>query len=129
MFNPRFKSNDTPKEKENPSIGKAPKEHRMFSRFRVNFPTRYRNLIVGRRGLGRCLDVGAGGVRVETNQMLDPKTPLEMWIDVNDGYDPINLKGRVVWSDKIESENFRSGIVFDCPRLIAFSRVLKMIRR
>jgi len=126
MFNPRFKSNDTPKE--NSSSGKLTKENRMFSRFRVNFPTRYRNLIVGRRGEGRCLDVGAGGVRVETNQMLDPKTPVEMWIDVKDGYDPINLKGRVVWTDKIGVETFRCGIVFDCPRLIAFSRVLKTLR-
>jgi len=129
MVDPRFKSNESPRGKENSAEGKSPKEQRMFSRFRVNFPTRYRNLIMGRRGLGKCLDVGAGGVRVETNQMLDPRTPVEMWIEVNDGYEPINLKGRVVWSEKIESENYKTGVVFDCPRLIAFSRVLKMVNK
>ena len=128
MTNPRFKSNEVPKEDNSNNTVKS-KEARMFSRFRVNFPTRFRNLNVGRRGEGRCIDIGAGGVGIESVQAIEPKTPLEMWIDVADGFDPINLKGRAVWSEKTNSENCRTGVVFDCPRLIAFSRVLKMLRR
>jgi len=128
MVYPRFKSNGTPSENSSKAT-KASKEHRMFSRFRVNFPTRFRNLNVGRRGEGVCADIGAGGVGIESKTEIQPKTPLEVWIDIADGFDPINLKGRVVWSEKINSENCRTGVVFDCPRLIAFSRVLKMLRK
>jgi hypothetical protein len=128
MVYPRFKSNETPGE-DNSKSTKNPEEHRMFSRFRVNFPARFRNLNVGRRGEGICADIGAGGVSIESSQAIEPRTPLEVWIDIADGYDPINLKGRVVWSKRLDAENCRTGVVFDCPRLIAFSRVLKMLRR
>ena len=127
MVYPRFKSNGTPNE-DNSKSTKA-KEQRMFSRFRVNFPARFRNLNVGRRGEGVCTDIGAGGVSIESSNIIDLKTPLEVWIDIADGYDPVNLKGRVVWSKKVDAENCRTGVVFDCPRLIAFSRVLKMLRK
>ena len=129
MFNPRFKSNEMPRENTDSKKSNTAKEHRMFSRFRVNFPTRFRNLNLGKRGEGSCIDIGAGGVGIESAQELKTRTPLDLWIDVADGFDPINLKGRVVWSQKISSENCRTGIVFDCPRLIAFSRVLKMLRK
>ncbi|MFC1708590.1 PilZ domain-containing protein [Candidatus Omnitrophota bacterium] len=128
MTYPRFKSKETPGEDNSKSTNDS-KEHRMFSRFRVNFPTRFRNLNMGRRGEGLCADIGAGGVNIESNQVIDLKTPLEVWIDIADGYDPINLKGRVVWSQKTGTENCRTGVVFDCPRLIAFSRVLKTLRK
>ncbi|MDD5006328.1 MAG: PilZ domain-containing protein [Candidatus Omnitrophica bacterium] len=129
MIYPRFKSNEVPREDSDSKKTDTQKEQRMFSRFRVNFPTRFRNLNVGRRGEGKCTDIGAGGVGIETEQELEPRTPLEMWIDVSDGFEPINLKGRVVWSQKVGAENCRTGVVFDCPRLIAFSRVLKMLRQ
>ena len=129
MFNPCFKSNDMPRKNNSFKEDNKSKEQRMFSRFRVNFPTRFRNLNVGRRGEGQCTDIGAGGVGIETQQEVENRTPVEIWIDVADGYDPINLKGRVVWSKRSSTENGRIGIVFDCPRLIAFSRVLKMLRK
>jgi len=128
MLYPRFKSDETPSE-DDAKDAKTPKEHRMFSRFRVNFPARFRNLNVGRRGEGTCADIGAGGVSIETDQKIEPRTPLEVWIDIADGFNPVNLKGRVVWSKEISSENCRTGVVFDCPRLIAFSRVLKSLRK
>lgn len=128
MVYPRFKSKEIPGE-DNSKSTKASKELRMFSRFRVNFPARFRNLNVGRRGEGICADIGAGGVSLESAQEIQPRTPIEVWIDIADGFDPINLKGRVVWSKRIDSENCRTGVVFDCPRLIAFSRVLKMLRK
>jgi len=128
-MNPRFRSSDMPQGESESKKATKPQEHRLFSRFRVNFPTRFRNLNVGKRGEGKCMDIGAGGIGIESSHELKPKTPLEMWIDVADGFDPINLKGRVVWSEKTDAENCRTGIVFDCPRLIAFSRVLKMLRK
>lgn len=129
MITPRFKSNEMPREDDSPVKTTTSSEQRMFSRFRVNFPTRFRNLNMGKRGEGLCVDIGAGGVGIESSLAIDPKTPVEMWIDVADGFEPINLKGRAVWSQKDETENYRTGIVFDCPRLIAFSRVLKMLRK
>lgn len=129
MEYPHFKSNGMPRENNGSNGTKAANEQRMFSRFRVNFPARFRNLNVGKRGEGVCKDIGAGGVSIETAQALEPRAPLEMWLDVADGFDPINLKGRVVWSKMAGAENCRTGVVFDCPRLIAFSRVLRMLRR
>ena len=128
MINPRFKSNGTPRE-DNTEVTKTSREQRMFSRFRVNFSARFRNLNVGRRRFSTCADIGAGGVSMNTNEELELKTPLEVWIDIADGFDPVNLKGRVAWSKKIDSENCRTGVVFDCPRLIAFSRVMKTLRK
>lgn len=124
---PRFKS-EGQKDADSKKVS-APHEQRMFSRFRVNFPVRFRNLNVGRRGEGVCTDIGAGGVSIEMNQALDPRTPLEMWLEIADGFEPINLKGRVIWSHKYATESNKTGVVFDCPRLIAFSRVLKLLRR
>lgn len=129
MFSPRFKTNGAFDKDDAAKKTDAAKEQRMFSRFRVNFPVRFRDLSVGKRGEGKCVDIGAGGVSIEADKAIDPRTPLEMWLDVADGFEPINLKGRVVWSTKNDPENARTGIVFDCPRLIAFSRVLKLLRR
>ena len=124
---PRFKS-DGQKDADAKEV-KTSSEQRMFSRFRVNFPIRFRNLNVGRRGEGLCTDIGAGGVSMELHQDIEPRTPVEMWLDIADGFEPINLRGRVVWSRKYGSESNRTGVVFDCPRLIAFSRVLKLLRK
>lgn len=125
---PNFKSNEQKKDADAKRVS-TPAEQRMFSRFRVQFPVRYRNLNIGRRGEGVCTDIGAGGVSIEMNQNFEPRTPLEMWLDIADGFEPINLKGRVVWSRRYGSESNKTGVVFDCPRLIAFSRVLKMLRK
>ncbi|MFC1754270.1 PilZ domain-containing protein [Thermoproteota archaeon] len=129
MSYPRFKSSGMPREGNETKGTSNSKEHRMFSRFRVNFPVRFRNLNIGRRGEGQCTDIGAGGVSIDMHQDFDPHTPLDIWLDIADGFDPINLKGRVVWSKKTDPESNRAGVVFDCPRLIAFSRVLKLLRK
>jgi hypothetical protein len=103
----------------------GPDDKRTFCRFLVEkVPIQFKDLKIGTRGEGACKDISGGGARMDSIRELRPRTPLEMWFDFPDGFEPMHLLGRVVWS-KAEGPLWRIGISFDRQRLMSMARILK----
>jgi len=98
---------------------------RVFSRFAINdVPVRFKDLKIGEKGSAVCKDLSGGGAGIQAQSEVRPRTPLEMWFDLPDGYEPMHLLGKVVWSSQ-QGSSWRLGIAFDRPRLMSMSRILK----
>ena len=100
-------------------------DKRIFCRFAVkDIPVRFKDLKVGDRGDAICKDISGGGAGIECSQTLRSKTPLEMWFDLPDGYEPMHVLGKVSWF-RPSGTIWRVGIAFDRARMMSLSRILK----
>ncbi|OPY77134.1 MAG: PilZ domain protein [Syntrophus sp. PtaU1.Bin005] len=103
----------------------GPDDKRTFCRFLVeDVPIEFKDLKIGTRGQAACRDISGGGARIDSSRELRPRTPLEMWFDFRDGFEPMHLLGRVVWS-RADGPLWRTGISFDRQRLMSMARILK----
>jgi hypothetical protein len=101
-------------------------ERRVFCRFGLrDVPVRFKNLKAGERGQGSCNNISGSGAGLSYGRELRPRTPLEMWFDLPDGFEPMHALGRVAWS-RVEGEQWRLGVMFDRQRLISLARILKL---
>lgn len=108
------------------SQARTKEDLRVFCRFALNsVQARFKDLKIGEKGSGTALDIGGGGAGIETARELKPRTPLELWFDLPDGYEPIHLLGKVVWS-RLSGAVWKTGVSFDRPRLMGLSRILRM---
>ena len=108
--------------------GQTPGEEdrRLFCRFSLpRIPVMFKDLKVGDRGAAICQDIGGGGACFELDQEVKARTPLEMWFDLPDGFEPMHLLGKVAWAYP-EGGMWHAGISFDRQRLIEMSRVLRL---
>ncbi len=101
-------------------------DKRIFCRFALKeAPVRFKDLKVGEKGSGICKDISGGGIGAEFPRELKPRTPLEMWVDLPDGFEPMHMLGKVSWSHLLGS-SWRVGISFDRPRLMSLARILRV---
>ena len=101
-------------------------DKRIFCRFVLgDVPVRLKDLKVGEKTNGMCRDIGGGGAGVECAQELKVRTPLEMWFDLADGFEPMHLLGKVVWT-RLLNASWRVGVAFDKPRLMSLARILRL---
>ena len=101
-------------------------DKRLFCRFALNdVPVRLKDLKIGEKGSAVCKDIGGGGASVECAQELKVRTPLEMWFDLADGFEPMHLLGKVVWT-RLLNASWRVGVAFDKPRLMSLARILRL---
>ncbi len=101
-------------------------DKRLFCRFVMpQVPMRFKDLKVGERGEGVCCDIGGGGCCIVCRREPRPKTPMEMWFDLSDGFEPMHLLGRIAWSRQ-EGEHWRAGVSFDRQKLMSMARVMRL---
>ena len=100
-------------------------DKRVFCRFAVkDAPVRFKDLRVGEKGSAVCKDISGGGAGFECSQELKMRTPLELWFDLDDGYEPLHVLGKVSWLRQME-KHWHIGVAFDRPRLMSLSRILQ----
>ena len=101
-------------------------DKRVYCRFAVkDVPVRFKDLKIGEKGMGFCKDIGAGGAHVECAHEVRPKTPLEVWFDIADGFEPMHCLGKVAWA-KLMGASWRLGIEFQKQKLMSLTRIMKM---
>jgi hypothetical protein len=101
-------------------------DRRVFCRFAMpDIPIRFKDLKIGDKGEGICKDIGGGGAGVECSHEIKARTPLEIWFDLPDGFEPMPLLGKAVWSNLSEN-NWRIGVAFERQKLMNVARILKM---
>lgn len=103
-------------------------DKRFFCRFVLkDAAIRFKDLRLGDKFNGICKNIGAGGVGVVCDWNARIKTPVEMWLDCQDGFEPFHILGKIVWS-VVREGSYQLGIAFDKPRLMSMSRILKLDR-
>ena len=101
-------------------------DKRVFCRFVLHdIPVRFKDLKAGGKTQGVCKDIGGGGAGIECAEEIKPRTPLELWFDLPDGFEPLHLLGKAAWA-KAQGGLWRLGVAFDKQKLMDIARVLKI---
>ena len=103
-------------------------ERRTFERLKIDFPVKFLEINTNKEGWGRMVDIspGGGGMLV-TEIVLEPGNSLEMWVNIPDNQDPLNVRGKVVWYKEVERNLYRVGVKFDSVDFLSISRVLRVL--
>lgn len=105
----------------------ATDDKRFFCRFVLkDLDVKFKDLKLGDKFDGVCKNISAGGIGVVSDWNVRIKTPVEIWLDCRDGFEPFHVLGKVAWSVMPEDGAYRIGVVFDKPRLMSMSRILKL---
>ena len=103
-------------------------DKRIFSRFSVdNVSMRFKDLKTGEKGSAVCHDISGGGAGIDSSVGVRPRTPLELWFDLPDGFEPLHLLGKVAWS-RVAGASWCLGVEFDRARFMSMSRILKIVQ-
>jgi hypothetical protein len=105
--------------------GERFQDRRIFGRISVDLPTRIKDPFDHETLEVSCRNISAGGIGVISSQVLLPKAPLEIWLDLGDKREPLHLYGKVIWSEQIEKDRWRAGICFDEPQFMSLWRLSK----
>lgn len=81
------------------------------------------------KGEGVVKNISASGAAFITKNRLRPKDPVEIWIDVPDGRNPIHKTGQVVWAKENLVDACEAGVKFDSVGLMSLSRIFKTLGR
>lgn len=80
-------------------------------------------------GEGITRNISAGGVAFITKNRLSPRQPVELWIDVPDGQNPIHKTAQVTWAKEKFLNSYEAGVKFDSVGLMELSRIFKNFSR
>jgi len=102
-------------------------ERRMFQRFNIEIPVKFRSLSNNIEGSGKIINISAGGGgMIVTTKYLLPGTPLEMQILIPDGKAPLNANAKVIWLKAMEPTLFLAGVQFDKVDFMGIARALRL---
>lgn len=103
-------------------------EKRKFTRFEVNLSLKNLNPMLKKEMYCYTHDISAKGIGILSNDAVSVGTDLEIWLYMPDNGEQIHTKGKVVWSNRIESGQYRAGIELDKEELQPIPLVLRTIR-
>jgi len=101
-------------------------ERRVFTRINARVPVRFLDLSSGREGQAETLNISGNGLGLVTNDDLSTLTPLVIWLNIPDEYEPLCVRGRVAWSEPLSG---RVGVHLENAGLLGLGRVLRLKRR
>jgi hypothetical protein len=101
------------------------KERRIFERFIVGFPAKINHPGTKMKEKVQCYNISASGISIFTEQMLLPSLNLKLELKIPDGHSPFCSFARVVWSNKVEKNKWRSGLRFRSIDFMGIRRALE----
>jgi hypothetical protein len=104
---------------------KPMEDKRIFQRFTVKLPVRFLDTASGREGIALTGDVSAKGIGMFVKDKLEPRTPIEIWLEIPDNKEPIYTRGEVVWRSPVGPDEYRIGVSLEKADLMGLSRVLR----
>lgn len=105
--------------------GEEMEDKRIFSRFKAELPLRFLDLKRNKEVKAQTLDISAKGIGFLTNEELAVHTPLEMWLQITDRTEALYIRGEVVWSKRLESDQYRVGVDLEKAEFMALSPLLR----
>ncbi len=88
--------------------------------------TSIKNVDTGERFDAFVKDISGSGMGIATTREYNPGTVFEISLEIPDGFGPLKVLGRVVWSREIDMFGYRTGVVILNPRFMSVSRILKL---
>lgn len=88
--------------------------------------THIKNVNTGERFDAFVKDLSGSGMGLSTPQEFPSGTIFEISLDIPDGFGPLKLLGKVVWSKDLDFFGCRTGVVILNPRFMSVSRILKL---
>jgi len=110
-------------------IGYQGEDRRIFQRIPVSFPLRFVHKDRNQLGNALCWDICPRGVGFFTQEKLELRQNLDIWLDIPDEYEPLHVTGRVVWQKEVDLNTHRVGIQFSKAYLLALSRIFRTADR
>lgn len=102
-------------------------DNRIFFRNSLyDVKARIKNVNTGEYFDGFIKDVSGSGMGMATSRYFNPGVVFEISLEIPDGFGPLKLLGRVVWSKETDFLGHRTGIVILNPRFMSVSRILKL---
>jgi hypothetical protein len=106
---------------------KVAEDRRLFERIPVDYPVRFKDYNQFNEGRGFCLDVAAGGMGMFSKYKLAPQDKVDLWLELPDNFEPLNLNGEVIWSNQIQPDTWRTGVKFHNIHLMGLSRIFRLM--
>ena len=88
--------------------------------------THIKNVNTGERLDAFVKDISGSGMGLATSQECACGSIFEISLEIPDGFGPLKLLGRVVWSKDTDILGYRTGVVILNPRFMSVSRILKL---
>jgi len=85
-----------------------------------------KNVNTGERFEASIKDISGSGMGLSTPETLAAGTVLEISVDIPDGFGPLKLLGRAVWSQPLDFFGVRTGVTILNPRFMSVARILKL---
>jgi len=85
-----------------------------------------KNILTGERFSAFVKDLSGSGMGLSTSEVFPQGTIFEITLEIPDGFGPLKLLGRVVWSREADLSGHRTGVVILNPRFMSVSRILKL---
>jgi hypothetical protein len=88
--------------------------------------TGIKNVNTGERFEAFVKDISGSGMGIATSCEFSTGTIFEISLEIPDGFGPLKLLGRVVWSREVNFLGYKTGVVILNPRFMSVSRILKL---
>ncbi|MGE5196999.1 MAG: PilZ domain-containing protein [Deltaproteobacteria bacterium] len=100
-------------------------DRRIFERIPAKISLKFMSQDSDKENSALTNDVSAKGLSLIADEHLMPNTPLEMWLQIPDRDGRLYARGRVVWSERLGPNQYRSGVDLERPELMGMSVILR----
>ncbi len=100
-------------------------ERRIFDRFPARFPAKFKDT---RGDFGSDVflrDASAAGANIITKDRMFFNDRIDLEVELPDGYEPLTLSGRVMWSKPTNTTMWDIGLQFDEVNFMKMHRLFK----
>lgn len=88
--------------------------------------TQIKNVNTGERFEAFIKNISGSGMGLSTTREFPSGTIFEISLEIPDGFGPLKLLGKVVWSREFGLFGPKTGVVILNPRFMSVSRILKL---
>ncbi len=88
--------------------------------------TQIKNVNTGERFEAFVKDISGSGMGLSTSAVCSAGSVLEIALEIPDGFGPLKLLGRVVWSRNMDFLGCRTGVAILNPRFMSVARIIKL---
>lgn len=88
--------------------------------------TQIKNVNTGERSEAFVKDISGSGMGLATGSLCSTGSILEIALEIPDGFGPLKLLGRVVWSKNMDFLGCRTGVAILNPRFMSVARIIKL---
>jgi len=102
-------------------------DRRLFQRFSARYPAKFED---SREDFGDKIylrDASAQGVRLRTKERLFINDSVTIEVTLPDGYQPMHIRGQVIWSKSDEPNFWDVGLNLHDTKLMRMSRLFKFV--